>query len=58
MQPKRSLKKKACPVIKAECLAVFGSELHYKAMIYHSKRTAGKVPSLLVHLLRREVPYS
>lgn len=36
--------KEAWPFIKKECLSVFGSELHYQAMIYHSLRCAGKVP--------------
>ena len=34
----------AWPIIKAECLSVFGSELHYQSMIYHSLRTEGMVP--------------
>lgn len=32
------------PAIKAECLSVLGSELHYQAMIYHLLREYGKVP--------------
>lgn len=35
---------KAWPAIVDECRAVWGSELHYQAMIYHALRTAGRVP--------------
>jgi hypothetical protein len=35
---------KAWPAIVNECRAVWGSELHYQAMIYHALRTAGEVP--------------
>jgi hypothetical protein len=35
---------KAWPIIKTECLSVFGSELHYQAMIYHLLRTEGNIP--------------
>lgn len=34
----------AWPLIKSECLAVLGSELHYQAMIYHCLRAYGGVP--------------
>jgi len=35
---------KAWPAIVDECRAVWASELHYQAMIYHALRTAGRVP--------------
>lgn len=35
---------KAWPAIVNECRAVWASELHYQAMIYHTLRTAGPVP--------------
>ena len=35
----------AWPQIKSECLSVFGSELHYQAMIYHALRIDGRVPA-------------
>lgn len=34
----------AWPKIVEECCAVWGSELHYQAMIYHALRTTGAVP--------------
>ena len=34
----------AWPKIKEECLSVFGSELHYQAMVYHCLRDHGPVP--------------
>lgn len=34
----------AWPAIVEECRSVWGSELHYQAMIYYALRTAGAVP--------------
>lgn len=34
----------AWPTIVEECCAVWGSELHYQAMIYRALREAGAVP--------------
>jgi hypothetical protein len=34
----------AWPAIVEECRAVYASEAHYQAMVYHALRTAGQVP--------------